>query len=200
MVTPATPSRATTRVTASAISCRRASWSTILGIAPPEARNGRVRGHGVRVRRTPRLRRLGAGHRLAAGGRDTDGRDVNDRGGTMARAVAPVPVEAEPFRFFDNREKYLLFVTTTSEKSVIAARVGSELDQLRPVPPALRVFDAGTGNGVVLSHVLRDLHRRMPTVPFTVVGKEVSMEDTRLTLGTLPDRLAEHPETVVALT
>ena len=29
-----------------------------------------------------------------------------------------------------------------------------------PTPPALRVFDAGTGNGVVLSHVLRDLHRR----------------------------------------
>ena len=46
----------------------------------------------------------------------------------------------------------------------------------------------------------RDLHRRMPTVPFVVVGKEVSMEDTRLTLSTLPGRLAEHPETVVVLT
>jgi hypothetical protein len=47
---------------------------------------------------------------------------------------------------------------------------------------------------------LRDLHRRLPTVPLVVVGKEVSMEDTRLTLNTLPDRLAEHPETVVVLT
>ena len=27
-----------------------------------------------------------------------------------------VPRKAEPFRFFDNREKYLLFVMTTSEK------------------------------------------------------------------------------------
>jgi hypothetical protein len=62
------------------------------------------------------------------------------------------------------------------------------------------VFDAGTGNGVVLSHVLRSLHRRMPTVPFFVVGKEASMEDGRLTLAQLPDRLAEHPNTVFVLT
>lgn len=107
---------------------------------------------------------------------------------------------AEPFRFFDNREKYLLFVTTTSEKVEVASRIARELELLRPTPPALRVFDAGTGNGVVLAHVLRDLHRRYPTVPFVVVGKEISMEDTRLTMSTLADRLAEHPETVVVLT
>jgi hypothetical protein len=107
---------------------------------------------------------------------------------------------AEPFRFYDNREKYLLFVTTTSEKAEVAARIGREVQHLKPTPPALRVFDAGTGNGVVLSHVLRDLHRHQPTVPFVVVGKEISMEDMRLTLSTLPDRLAEHPETVLVLT
>ncbi|MCU1359498.1 MAG: hypothetical protein JWN99_787 [Ilumatobacteraceae bacterium] len=107
---------------------------------------------------------------------------------------------SKPFRFFDNREKYLLFVTTTSEKAEVAARVGAELRFVEPTPPALRVFDAGTGNGMVLSQVLRDLHRRMPTVPFFVVGKEVSMEDTRLTLATLPDRLAEHPQSVIVLT
>ena len=106
----------------------------------------------------------------------------------------------DPFRFFDNREKYLLFVTTTSEKRVVASRIGNELDLLEPKPPALRVFDAGTGNGVVLAHVLSDLHNRMPTVPFVVVGKEISMEDTRLTLSTLPDRLVEHPETAVVIT
>jgi hypothetical protein len=105
-----------------------------------------------------------------------------------------------PFRFYDNREKYLLFVTTTSEKPVVAARIGRELDYLRPEPPALRMFDAGTGNGQVLSHVLRSLHHKFPHVPFCVVGKEISMEDTRLTLSTLPDRLAEHPQTVVVLT
>jgi hypothetical protein len=119
----------------------------------------------------------------------------------MTDSVLPASTTAgEPFRFFDNREKYLLFVTTTSEKAVVAARIGAELDHLKPTPPALRVFDAGTGNGIVLANVLRDLHRRMPTVPFVVVGKEVSMEDTRLTLSTLPGRFSEHPEMVVVLT
>jgi len=122
---------------------------------------------------------------------------------TPTSPTSSTPAEAatnEPFRFYDNREKYLLFVTTTSEKAEVATRIGRELTQLKPTPPALRVFDAGTGNGVVLSHVLRDLHRRLPTVPFVVVGKEISMEDTRLTLAGLPDRLAEHPDTVVVLT
>ena len=108
--------------------------------------------------------------------------------------------KAEPFRFFDNREKYLLFVMTTSEKAEVAARIGREIGHIVPRPPALRLFDAGTGNGMVMSQVLRELHRHMPTVPFFVVGKEVSMEDTRLTLATLPDRLAEHPQSVVVLT
>ncbi len=108
--------------------------------------------------------------------------------------------KAEPFRFFDNREKYLLFVMTTSEKAEVAARIGREIAHIVPRPPALRLFDAGTGNGMVMSQVLREMHRRMPTVPFFVVGKEVSMEDTRLTLATLPDRLAEHPQSVVVLT
>ena len=126
---------------------------------------------------------------------------VEDHTEPVLEAGEPAsPAGSEPFRFFDNREKYLLFVTTTSEKSVVAARIGNELEHLRPTPPALRIFDAGTGNGVVLSHVLRDLHRRLPWVPVLVVGKEISMEDTRLTLSTLPDRLAEHPETVVVLT
>jgi hypothetical protein len=114
-----------------------------------------------------------------------------------AAAAAP---SAEPFRFFDNREKYLMFVTTTSEKAVVSQRVGKELAMLHPTPPALRVFDAGTGNGVVLANVLRHLHREMPTVPMVVVGKEFSMEDARLTLSTFPGRLAEHPETIFILT
>ena len=51
--------------------------------------------------------------------------------------------DARPFRFFNNREKYLLFVTTCSEKWAISQRIGAELPQLSPEPPALRVFDAG---------------------------------------------------------
>ena len=120
--------------------------------------------------------------------------------GGVGASAPPDDPYAEPFRFYDNREKYLLFVTTTSEKAVVAERIGRELDHLKPTPPAVRVFDAGTGNGTVIGNVLRDLHRRMPTVPMVVVGKEFSMEDARLTLQTLPGRLAEHPETIFVLT
>ena len=115
------------------------------------------------------------------------------------------PEDAAPdgspaFRFFDNREKYLLFVTTCGEKWAIAERVGEEFPHLAPGPPALRLFDAGMGDGTVLSSVLRHLHEDFPTTPFLVVGKEISVEDLRLTLEKLPDRLAEHPRTVVAVT
>jgi len=105
-----------------------------------------------------------------------------------------------PFRFFDNREKYLLFVTTCSEKWAIGQRIGAELATLDPQPPAMRVFDAGTGDGTVMASVLRQLHGHFPTVPFLVVGKEISLEDVRLTLEKLPDRFSEHPQTVVVLT
>ena len=105
-----------------------------------------------------------------------------------------------PFRFFDNREKYLMFVTTCGEKQVIAERIGRELSRLTPGPPALRLFDAGMGDGTVLAMVLRDLHHRMPTVPFLVVGKEISREDVRITADKLADRFHEHPQMVVVIT
>ena len=104
------------------------------------------------------------------------------------------------FRFFDNREKYLLFVTTCAEKWAVAKRIGAELAHLKPTPPALNLFDAGMGDGTVLTRVLRDLHRRFPTVPFVVVGKEISLEDVRLSLEKMPDRFHEHPQTVLVIT
>lgn len=107
---------------------------------------------------------------------------------------------AQPFRFYDNREKYLLFVTTTNEKDMIARRVGKELELLSPQPPALRVFDAGMGDATVLHQVLEEMHHMYPTIPFVVVGKEISMEDTRLSFSKLHTRFAEHPETVVIVT
>ncbi|HEY1364664.1 MAG TPA: hypothetical protein VGF60_20640 [Xanthobacteraceae bacterium] len=104
------------------------------------------------------------------------------------------------FRFFDNRQKYLLFVNTCSEKWVVASRVGLELANLHPRPPALRVFDAGTGDGTVLLRVLRAMHDRFPHTPFYVVGKEISLEDVRLALQKMSDRFFEHPATVLVLT
>jgi len=105
-----------------------------------------------------------------------------------------------PFRFYDNRQKYLQFVTTTNEKWKVAERTALELDGLRPEPPALRFLDAGIGDGTVLAHLLRAMHQRFPTFPFYVVGKEISLEDVRLTLEKLPDRFVEHPQMVVVIT
>ncbi len=104
------------------------------------------------------------------------------------------------FRFFDNRQKYLLFVNTCSEKWVIARRVTLELANIHPRPPAVRVFDAGVGDGTVLARVLRAMHDRFPHMPFYVVGKEISVEDIRLTLQKMADRFFEHPASVLVLT
>lgn len=104
------------------------------------------------------------------------------------------------FRFYDNRQKYLLFVNTCSEKWVVAQRVGMELANIHPRPPAVRVFDAGVGDGTVLSRVMRAMHQRYPTMPFYIIGKEVSLEDVRLALDRMPDRFFEHPSTVLVMT
>ena len=104
------------------------------------------------------------------------------------------------FRFFDNRQKYLLFVSTCSEKTEVANRISLELGNLQPTPPALRLFDAGVGDGTVLARVMRALHARFPTMPLYVVAKEISYEDVRLTLEKMADRLFEHPATVLVLT
>lgn len=104
------------------------------------------------------------------------------------------------FRFFENRQRYLLFVHTCSEKRVIAQRVALELGSIHPRPPALRVFDAGCGDGTVLARLMRSMHGRFPHMPFYIAGKELSLEDVRLTLDKIPDRLFEHPATVFVLT
>jgi hypothetical protein len=118
-------------------------------------------------------------------------------------APAKAPMRSDPtrnFRFFDNRQKYLLFVNTCSEKSTIANRVAMELGHLHPAPPAVRIFDAGMGDGTVLTRTMREMHRRLPTLPFYVVGKEISLEDVRLSLDKMPDRFNEHPATVLVVT
>ncbi len=104
------------------------------------------------------------------------------------------------FRFFDNREKYLLFVTTCNEKQVIAERVAMDTMHLEPKQPALRIFDAGMGDASVLTRVMMNLHHRFPTVPMLVVGKEISYEDVRISLEKMPDRLMEHPLTALVVT
>jgi hypothetical protein len=108
--------------------------------------------------------------------------------------------EVTPFRFYDNRQKYLAFVNTCNEKAAIARRAAMELYQVEPSPPAIRLFDAGMGDGGVLARLMRSVHYRHPTVPLLAVAKEISLEDVRLGLEKLPDRFCEHAATVVAIT
>ena len=105
-----------------------------------------------------------------------------------------------PFRFYDNRQKYLAFVNTCNEKAAVAARVALELKQLHPSPPCLRIFDAGMGDATVLSRLMRSVHRHFAHVPLMVVAKEISLEDVRLGLDKMADRFYEHPHTVLVIT
>jgi hypothetical protein len=118
----------------------------------------------------------------------------------VATNTVPLASGEPVFRFYDNRQKYLLFVNTCSEKWVVAQRVATELGNIYPRPPAIRIFDAGVGDGTVLTRVMRAMHQRFPTLPSYIVGKEISLEDVRLVLDKMPDRLFEHPATVLVMT
>src|SRR6185369_6824064 len=99
-------------------------------------------------------------------GRRRSSRAVADAAAAIASGLAPQVAEGKSnFRFFDNRQKYLLFVNTCSEKWVVAERVARELHNIHPRPPAVRLFDAGVGDGTVLARVMRAMHARFPTMP-----------------------------------
>ena len=115
-------------------------------------------------------------------------------------AGSPIAAGSPPFRFYDNRQKYLAFVNTCNEKAAIARRAAQELRKLHPQPPALRLFDAGMGDATVLVRLMRSTHFVCPTVPLLVVAKEISLEDVRLGLEKMPDRFCEHPATVLVIT
>ncbi|WP_109807283.1 hypothetical protein [Sphingosinithalassobacter portus] len=130
---------------------------------------------------------------------EQDGASVSALRAALPGLRDRVPPEHN-FRFYDNRQKYLMFVNTTTEKQIIADRAVQELCDTQPVPPAIRLFDGGTGDGTALARILRGLHRRHPWVPFYVVAKEISMENIRLTLEKMPDRFREHAGTVLVMT
>src|SRR2546427_9447384 len=160
---------------------------------------------GARVTPEPlqRVNQFTTRHGLAGAGDSPPELLALIRAGAVQPAAAPAREPLAPeknFRFFDNRQKYLLFVNTCSEKDVVARRVGLELGPINPRPPAVRLFDAGVGDGTVLARVMREMHRRFPTVPFYIVGKEISLEDVRLSLRKMVDRFYEHPATVLVVT
>ena len=95
---------------------------------------------------------------------DDQGTGIRHAGAAAASSASP------PFRFYDNRQKYLAFVNTCNEKSAVARRAAHELSFLKPTPPALRFFDAGMGDATVLSRLMRSTHRAFPTVPLLVLS------------------------------
>jgi len=114
----------------------------------------------------------------------------------MDRPLDPV----HGFRFYDNRQKYLMFVNTTAEKQMVADKALEQLTLTQPEPPAIRMFDGGSGDGTAFARLLRGAHRRYPWLPFYVVAKEISIENVRLMLEKMPDRFQEHPATVLVVT
>ncbi len=115
------------------------------------------------------------------------------------RGQATADDDKTPFRFYDNRQKYLAFVNTCNEKSAVARRAAQELAHIVPTPPALRVFDAGMGDGTVLARLMRTIHHQFPTVPMSIVAKEISLEDVRLGLEKMCGCFYEHPATVFVI-
>ena len=114
--------------------------------------------------------------------------------------TGPAAPDLPPFRFYDNRQKYLAFVNSCNEKAAVARRAAKELAHIQPQPPAIRLFDAGMGDASVLVRLMRSTHRAFPTVPLLAVAKEISLQDVRLGLEKMPDRFHEHPATVLVIT
>lgn len=134
-------------------------------------------------------------------------RFIAEQGGPTAHRLRSAITGLEPrfgpehnFRFYDNRQKYLMFVNTTSEKQMIVSRALQELSLAQPEPPAIRLFDGGSGDGTALARLLRGAHQRYPWLPFYVVAKEISIENVRQMLEKMPDRFQEHPSTVLVVT
>lgn len=159
-------------------------------------------GKGVTLKTLQRLREYMRRHRPQAGASPIvkfDRSEPASADAVQPETAADAPQFERPFRFYDNRQKYLAFVYTCNEKVTIAQRAARELQHIQPGPPGLRVFDAGTGDGLVLTELMRNMHHRHPTVPFFINGKEISDENTRLCLEKMPDRFCEHPATVLVL-
>ena len=84
------------------------------------------------------------------------------------------------FRFYDNRQKYLLFVTTTNEKNQIADAIRPHVNTIKPQKPGVKIFDAGMGDGSLLMNVMRQCHSKHPTIPLLVSTKEISIDTMML--------------------
>src|SRR6185295_2056049 len=72
----------------------------------------------------------------------------------LIRASAPSMPAPRADGYAAPEKNFLFFDNTCSEKDVVARRVGLELGHIHPKPPAVRLFDAGMGDGTVLARVM----------------------------------------------
>jgi hypothetical protein len=122
------------RITTETLDRIRASWRRTATPPAPAVSRGRSMRHACRNPSTPRP---------MAPPQHAPSIPHSRRPATAGNGADP----QRNFRFFDNRQKYLLFVNTCCEKWVVANRVSLELHNIHPRPPALALFDAGVGDG-----------------------------------------------------
>ena len=102
--------------------------------------------------------------------------------------------------FFDSRDKYLSFINSTNEKSKIAFEIATYLKKTKIKGDAFKIFDAGTGDGTIISTLLSAVHDKFPEDPIIVVGKEISIDDINALLSYLGYRFYEHKNLVFCVT
>jgi hypothetical protein len=107
---------------------------------------------------------------------------------------------APPQRFTDSRSDYLNFLRNTSEKAQTVAHILGQFSRLSITPHVLRVFDAGLGDGEIITRLARAAHTQFPTTPFFIAGREISGEDVSMSLHKMVGVFTEHPDTVFAVT
>ena len=103
-------------------------------------------------------------------------------------------------RFFDDRLKYLSFIQNTGEKKSISEKIYPFISKLSQNKSYLRILDAGTGDGTIITNVIKSFHRYHPYTSLIITGKEISYEDLKNTLEKMPDRFVEHPNLLVTMT
>ena len=116
----------------------------------------------------------------------------------ISTSAAPQHITAQ--RFTDSRTDYLSFLRNTSEKARTVAHILQQFSKLAINPRVLRLFDAGIGDGEILTRLARAAHKKHPSTPFFIAGREISGEDVGMSLHKMVGIFTEHPDTVFAVT
>ena len=107
---------------------------------------------------------------------------------------------AGSFAYHEQRQRLHVFSNTTNEHWILADRAAQDMADIAPSSVGFRMLYAPMDNGVTLTRLLRAQTARNPDMPILVVMKGRGLDDLRNTIGRLVDRLAEHPNCVLAVT